>query len=132
MSLQRIVGNRAVAGLLASPELYLQRQGAGSGSGSSASSAGTAVSLAHAEKFDGQVLVDKPGWRRNKGECATGVQYVFYKAGKPLGLTSTWRQGIKVRGNKVPAGTATASFRNGKFAQNHAALFIQKPREALG
>ena len=72
------------------------------------SSQGTAVSLNHAESFKGKVLSDDPGWREHKGHCASGVQYVFYKAGKPLGKTPTWKQGVKVRGNNVPPGTAIA------------------------
>ena len=127
-----MVGNRVVTELLTTSAWSVQRQEAGSGSGSAgASSAGSSVSLAHAAKFDGKVLIDKPGWRKNKGECATGVQYVFYEAGTPLGLTSTWKQGIKVRGNKVPPGTAIASFRNGKFAQDHAAIFIRETADGL-
>lgn len=131
-ALQRSAGNRAVTGLFTGSACWVQRQGAGSGSGSGgAASVGTSVSLAHAAKFDGKVLVDKPGWRKNKGECATGVQYVFHEAGKPLGRTPTWKQGIKVRGNKVPPGTAIASFRNGKFAQDHAAILIGETADGL-
>ena len=132
LALQRTAGNRAVTTLLTGAALPIQRDAAGSGTGSgSASSAGTSVSLAHAAKFDGMVLVDKPGWRKNKGECATGVQYVFYKAGRPLGLTKSWKQGVQVKGNKIPPGTAIASFRNGKFAQDHAAILIRETAEGL-
>ena len=132
LALQRSAGNCAVTGMLTGSACLIQRQDAGSGSGSGgAASVGTSVSLAHAAKFDGKVLVDKPGWRKNKGECATGVQYVFHEAGTPLGLTPTWKQGIKVRGNKVPPGTAIASFRNGKFAQDHAAILIRETADGL-
>ena len=92
---------------------------------------GTAVSLAHAATFEGKVLSDDEGWNKYKGECATGVQYVFYKAGKPLGLTTGWKQGVKVRGNNIPPGTAIASFRNGKYAQDHAAVLIRETKEGL-
>jgi hypothetical protein len=136
LELQRMVGNRAVTGLLTGSAPPVQREDAGSASGTRpgsgrATGAGAAVSLSHAAAFEGQVLADKPGWRRYKGECATGVQYVFYAAGTPLGRTSTWKQGIKVRGNKVPAGTAIASFRNGRFAQDHAAIFVRETAEGL-
>jgi hypothetical protein len=96
-----------------------------------ASFAGFTIDLSHAEKFDGEVLVDEPGWERTKGECATGVQYVFYKGGAPLGKTSTWRQGAKVRGNNIPPGTAIASFRNGKYANDHAAILIKETAQGL-
>ena len=92
---------------------------------------GYQVSLAHAAKFDGQVLSDDEGWNKTKGECATGVQYVFYKAGKPLGLTITWKQGLLVKGNNIPAGTAIASYRNGKFANDHAAILIRETKAGL-
>jgi hypothetical protein len=128
LALQRSAGNRAVTGILTSRTVSVQRQAAGSGG---AASAGISVSLSHAAKFNGKVLINKPGWRKNKGECATGVQYVFSTAGTPLGLTSTWKQGIKVRGNKVAPGTAIASFRNGKYAQDHAAVFIRETAEGL-
>jgi hypothetical protein len=94
-------------------------------------SKGFAVSLSHAAKFEGKLLADDEGWNKNKGECATGVQYVFYKAGSPLGLTATWKQGVKVRGNKIPPGTAIASFRDGKFAQDHAAILIRETKQGL-
>ena len=134
LELQRMVGNRAVTELLTGWAPRVQRDDAGSGSGSASggkAGGGTAVSLSHAEKFDGKVLVDKPGWKKNKGECATGVQYVFYTAGTPLGLTKTWKQGARVKGNKVPPGTAIASFRNGKWAEDHAAILIRETAEGL-
>lgn len=89
------------------------------------------VSLSHASKFDGKVLSDDEGWNQYKGECAAGVQYVFYKAGKPLGKTVYWRQGIQVKGNNVPAGTAIASFQNGMWAKDHAAIFIKETKSWL-
>lgn len=93
--------------------------------------AGFTIDLSHAEKYEGETLADEPGWERTKGECATGVQYVFAKAGNPLGKTSTWRQGTKVRGNNIPAGTAIASFRNGKYANDHAAILIKETTQGL-
>jgi hypothetical protein len=134
LELHRMVGNRAVGRLLTGWASPVQREGEGSGSGSGSggsASVGTAVPLEHAAKYDGKVLVDKPGWRENKGECATGVQYVFFTAGTPLGKVATWKQGIKVRGNNIPPGTAIASFRNGKYADDHAAIFIRETKSGL-
>jgi hypothetical protein len=93
--------------------------------------AGFTVSLKHAASFKGEELSDDEGWNRTKGECATGVQYVFYKAGKPLGRTNTWKQGVQVKGNKVLPGTAIASFRNGKYMNDHAAIFIKETDKGL-
>jgi len=81
---------------------------------------GSVVSLEHAAKYKGQSI----GEGRLKGQCATGVQLVFSAAGKPLGLTSTWKEGIKVKGSKIKPGTAIASFREGRYANDHAAIFI--------
>src|SRR3954464_12451927 len=92
---------------------------------------GSTVTLTPAASFDGKTLSDDEGWNENKGECATGVQYVFYKAGNPLGKTSGWTQGVKVRGNNIPAGTAIASFQNGRFAQDHAAILIRETKQGL-
>ena len=89
------------------------------------------VSLLKCEEFQGQFLSDDPGWNKYKGECATGVQYVFYKAGNPLGRTSSWRQGTLVKGNKIPPGTAIASFRNNRFSQDHAAILIRETPNGL-
>jgi len=94
-------------------------------------SEGFTVPLVHAELFKGKALSDDEGWNVNKGECATGVQYVFYKAGNPLGKTALWKQGKKVRGNNIPAGTAIASFRNGKYSQDHAAILIRETKAGL-
>lgn len=129
VGLQRTAGNRVVSRMIATD---LQRQAPPSGgSGSGVAASGLTIDLAHAEKFDGQTLADEPGWKTNKGECATGIQYVFYKAGKPLGKTSTWKQGPKVRGNKIPPGTAIASFRNGKYSNDHAAILIRETKQGL-
>jgi hypothetical protein len=88
---------------------------------------GTSVDLSEAEKYDGLRL----GEGKLQGECAAGVQYVFITAGKPLGLTKTWKQGKKVRGGNIKPGTAIASFRNGKYQQDHAAIFIKETEKGL-
>lgn len=92
---------------------------------------GFTVSLTHASKYKGKLLSDDPGWNKYKGECAAGVQYVFYKAGKPLGKTRTWKQGVIVKGNSIRPGTAIASFRNGRFAQDHVAIFVKETKNGL-
>lgn len=89
------------------------------------------VKLLHCTKYEGQVLSDEPGWNAYKGECAAGVQYVFAKAGKPLGRTASWKEGVKVKGSSIEPGTAIASFRNGKFRQDHAAIFIKETKQGL-
>lgn len=73
------------------------------------------VDLKHAAKYDGETLSDDEGWKKFKGECAAGVQYVFSKGGKPIGKTATWKEGSKVKGSKSAGGTAIASFRDGKY-----------------
>jgi hypothetical protein len=88
---------------------------------------GFVVSLAHAAKYKGKLL----GEGRLKGQCATGVQVVFSFAGKPLGLTKTWKEGVRVKGNKIAPGTAIASFRNGRYANDHAAILIRETRSGL-
>ena len=82
---------------------------------------GFSVSLVHAAKYKGRVLGVAP----YAGECAAGVQQVFSEAGRPLGLTRTWRPGVQVRGGNVAAGTAIASFQNGRYWR-HAAIFIRE------
>ncbi len=89
---------------------------------------GLSVSLIHAAKFEGQVLSEEPGWARYKGECAAGVQYVFAKAGTPLGPTASWRPGLQVQGNAIPAGTAIASFQNGRYSNDHAAIYVAESK----
>ena len=84
------------------------------------------IPLTTVQSYSGQVLGPSP----YQGECAAGVQVIFAAAGKPLGLTSTWRQGVKVRGNKVPPGTAIASFQNGKYWK-HAAILVQETSVGL-
>jgi hypothetical protein len=88
---------------------------------------GTAVDLDHAAKYKGRRI----GSGKNQGECATGVQVVFIDAGKPLGFTRTWKQGKKVRGNKIKPGTAIATFRNGRYSNDHAAILIEERSDGL-
>ena len=89
------------------------------------------VDLKHAATFDGQTLSDDEGWNKFKGQCAAGVQYVFFKAGKPIGKTDTWKEGSKVKGGKIAAGTAIASFRDGIYKNDHAAILIKETKEGL-
>ena len=89
------------------------------------------VDLTHAASFDGQTLSDDEGWNKYKGQCAAGVQYVFFKAGKPIGKTDTWKEGSKVKGSNAAAGTAIASFRDGEYKQDHAAILIKETDEGL-
>ena len=85
------------------------------------------VDLDHAAKYAGRRI----GSGENQGQCATGVQIVFIDAGKPLGLVRTWKQGKKVRGNKIAPGTAIATFRNGRYANDHAAILIEERPDGL-
>ena len=89
------------------------------------------ASLAICESYSGQRLSSEPGWGQFIGECATGVQYVCHKSNDPVGKTSEWREGQKVRGNNIPAGTAIASFRGGVYADDHAAILIAERPEGL-
>jgi hypothetical protein len=83
---------------------------------------GFVVPLSEAAKYEDKYL----GEGKLKGQCATGVQMVFGLAGKSLGLTSTWKEGVRVKGNNIAAGTAIASFRKGRYANDHAAIFIRE------
>jgi len=84
------------------------------------------IDLSRASSRVGQVLGSPP----YKGECAAGVQQLFAEAGLPLGLTSSWVQGPKVRGSRIPPGTAIASFRGGKY-WTHAAVFVRETAEGI-
>jgi len=88
---------------------------------------GTVVDLGHAARYRDQFL--GPG--DLKGECAAGVQFVFAVAGRPLGLTRTWKPGKLVKGNGITPGTAIASFRAGRYANDHAAIFIREDSDGL-
>jgi len=93
---------------------------------------GFSVSLVYAKQYKGKMLSDDEGWKNTKGECATGVQYVFYKAKNPIGKTSTWKRGILVKGNNIAPGTAIASFdSDGKYANDHAAILVEETKEGL-
>lgn len=92
---------------------------------------GKQVTLTHAAKYSGKVLSDDAGWKHNKGECATGVQYVFAKAGVPLGFTKTWKKGKLVKGNSVLPGTAIASFQGDQYKNDHAAILISESAAGL-
>mmetsp|Transcript_52242 Transcript_52242/g.46923 ORF Transcript_52242/g.46923 Transcript_52242/m.46923 type:complete len:149 (+) Transcript_52242:115-561(+) len=91
----------------------------------SIASAGYSVPISHAQSYVGQSI--------GSGECAAGVQTVFYYYYNywPLGLTSTWTRGKKVLGDyTIPTGTAIASFNdNGKYDCTfgcHAAIYISQ------
>lgn len=88
---------------------------------------GFVVALSEAAKYDGKSL----GEGKLKGQCATGVQWVFGLAGNSLGRTSTWKEGVRVKGNNIAAGTAIASFRNGRYANDHAAILIRETKLGL-
>lgn len=83
------------------------------------------------KSFMGERLSNEAGWNQYIGECATGVQYVCHKSNNPVGRTTTWKEGLKVRGNNIPAGTAIASFRNGVYADDHTAILIAEKPEGL-
>ena len=61
------------------------------------------------------------------GSCATLMQW-YTKVGR----TSTWREGLKVKGNgnKIKTGTAIATFVDGKYPNkltgNHAAFYLSQ------
>ncbi len=40
-------------------------------------------------------------------------------------------EGVKVKGSKIKPGTAIASFRNGRFNQDHAAISVEETPEGL-
>ena len=79
------------------------------------------------ERYEDERLGPEP----YQGECAAGVQTVFAEAGKPLGLTRTWRQGLRVATNDIPVGAAIASFQNGLYAGDHAAILAEKTDRGL-
>ena len=66
------------------------------------------------------------GRGRLKGECATGVQSALWLNGIKIGRTRNWRPGRKVRGNDISPGTAIASFRDGVYKNDHAAIFVKQ------
>lgn len=78
-------------------------------------------------KFDGKSI----GYGRFTGECAAGVQCALRMNGVMIGLTKTWRQRRKVRGNHVAPGTAIASFRDGRYGNDHAAIFVSQDDDGI-
>jgi hypothetical protein len=74
------------------------------------------------KKFEGQSI----GYGKFNGECAAGVQWALRQNKIMIGLTSTWKPGRKVRGNAISPGTAIASFRDGVYQNDHAAIFVSQ------
>eukprot|EP01084_Bolivina_argentea_P192264 330098_1 len=91
------------------------------------------VKYASSGKYVGQSV----GSGKYRGECAAGVQTVFHDYYKKwiLGKTKTWRNGTKVFGNKIPAGTAIASFdSHGKYNCKygcHAAIYVSQNKNGV-
>jgi hypothetical protein len=83
--------------------------------------------LADIKKFDGKSL----GYGKFNGECAAGVQWALRQNNIMIGLTGTWKQGRKVRGNDISPGTAIASFRNGVYQNDHAAIFVSQDANGI-
>lgn len=83
--------------------------------------------LADIQKFEGQTI----GYGRFKGECAAGVQWALQQNSVMIGLTSSWKQGRKVRGNDILPGTAIASFRDGVYKNDHAAIFVSQDERGI-
>jgi hypothetical protein len=83
--------------------------------------------LSEIAKFDGKSL----GHGKYNGECAAGVQWALRENKVFIGLTSTWKQGRIVRGNKISPGTAIASFRDGKYQNDHAAIFVSQDANGI-
>lgn len=69
----------------------------------------------------------------DNGHCVRFVQV----ATPSLGHTSTWRRGIKVRGNEVAVGTIIATFdANGRYendttGRSHAAIYLAQNETGL-
>lgn len=78
-------------------------------------------------KFEGKSI----GYGRFNGECAAGVQWALRTNGVMIGLTKTWREGRKVRGNYIAPGTAIASFRDGVYKNDHAAIFVSQDDDGI-
>jgi len=95
--------------------------------------AGLAVPLEFARSYDGEVL--------GNGHCATSVQHVFHDYSKhgswPLGMTKTWKRGVKVYGNNnIPPGTAIASFNANTLRYDcnigcHTAIYISQDSSGI-
>lgn len=78
-------------------------------------------------KYTGRLL----GRGRLKGECATGVQSALWLNGVKIGRTRHWKPGRQVRGNDISPGTAIASFRNGAYENDHAAIFVKQDAKGI-
>jgi hypothetical protein len=83
--------------------------------------------LKDVEKFKNQSI----GYGKFNGECAAGVQWALRQNGIMIGLTSTWKPGRKVRGNAISPGTAIASFRDGVYQNDHAAIFVSQDDKGI-
>jgi hypothetical protein len=79
------------------------------------------------KKFEGQSI----GYGKFNGECAAGVQWALRQNKIMIGLTSTWKPGRKVRGNAISPGTAIASFRDGVYQNDHAAIFVSQDDKGI-
>lgn len=79
------------------------------------------------KKFEGESI----GYGKFKGECAAGVQWALRENKVMIGLTSTWKPGRQVRGNDISPGTAIASFRNGVYQNDHAAIFVSQDEKGI-
>lgn len=78
-------------------------------------------------KYAGRSL----GLGKLKGECATGVQSALWLNGIKIGGTRNWKPGRKVKGNDVSPGTAIASFRDGVYQNDHAAIFVKQDADGI-
>ena len=88
----------------------------------------TSLPLDVIASYDDQKL----GSGENAGECATGVQTIFEKHKKPLGLTKSWKKGIKVAGDSsLTAGTAIATFKADGSYDHHAAVYDSQTDKAV-
>jgi hypothetical protein len=80
------------------------------------------------DSYKGKVV----GEGHYKGQCAVFVQVA---AGAPL--TSSWKQGVQVKGNTVAKGTAIACFgTDGKYTNRmdgsaHAAIYISQDKSGI-
>ena len=82
-------------------------------------------SYTKAESLEGNRLVDD-GKGNYPGEC---VSLVKKYSGAPQ--TSKWKMGKTVRGNKIPKGTAIATFFDGKHYNGHAAFYLQQDNDGI-
>ncbi len=79
----------------------------------------------NAESLEGKRTVDD-GKGNHLGEC---VSLVKKFSGAPQ--TSKWKMGKTVRGNKIPKGTAIATFFNGQSYNGHAAFYLQQDNDGI-